>query len=125
MKKSTIFITILLIIVVVLAYLLFFKKSDNQEEKIVVAKLINVEPADDGNGSNYIPSAGYFEGRLFLSQETGEDYEIFVCSEDWSWVELDSCYEVNLDDVNANVESHKFSAELSGCYVGALAKTTC
>jgi len=93
----------------------------------MLAKLVNIEPASDGiTGSNYISSAGYFEGRLYLNnQDTGEEYNLFVCTKDWSWVKEGMCYNLNLDDINTNIESHKFSSELSGCYVGILDSSSC
>lgn len=90
------------------------------EPKFVTAKLISI------TGGDFVPSAGYYEGKLILSDiTTGKEYPIFACSESWNWVKESSCYKLNPEEVNENVEQHKFSAELSGCYVGSLEEVSC
>jgi len=90
------------------------------EPEFVTAKLISII------GGDFVPSAGYYEGKLVLSDiTTGKKYPIFVCSKSWDWVKEGSCYKFNLDEVNENIEQHKFSAELSGCYVGTLEQVSC
>ncbi|MCX8193865.1 MAG: hypothetical protein N3G19_00660 [Candidatus Pacearchaeota archaeon] len=52
--------------------------------------------------------------------KTKEEYLIFACSREWNWVKLNSCYVFNFTEVKENIERHKMSMELSGCYVGTL-----
>jgi len=86
----------------------------------VVARLISIE------GGSFVDAAGYYEGTLKLKEiKTDKEYSIFVCTKDWSWVELNSCYNFNLSEIENNIESHKYSAELGGCYVGKLEKVNC
>ena len=90
------------------------------ENDIITAKLVNVE------GGEYVESAELYEGTLtFEDIYTQKEHEIFVCTEDWSWVVEGNCYILNLPEINENIEQHRFSAELSGCYVGKLTETTC
>ncbi len=90
------------------------------EPKFVTAKLISI------TGGDFVPSAGYYEGRLILSDiATREEYSIFACSKSLNWVKEDSCYKFSPDEVNENIEQHKYSAELNGCYVGTLEQVTC
>ena len=86
--------------------------------EFVTAKLISI--------TNFTPCGSYYEGTLILSDTaTGEKYSIFVCSKSWDWVKKGSCYKFSPDDINENVEHHKYSAELSGCYVGTLEQVSC
>ena len=90
------------------------------ESEFVIARLINVV------GGDFVESAGYYEGMLTLKDvDSNEEYSIFACAEDWSWVEENSCYKFSPSEVEENVESHKMSAQLSGCYVGTLEKADC
>ncbi len=87
---------------------------------LVKAKLVNL------TGGEYIPSAGYYEGRLDLTDTaTGKVYPIFVCSRNWDWVKNDSCYEFSPEVVDANIDLHQYSMELSGCFVGNLNPVAC
>ncbi len=98
-------------------------KTQNQttpKSEFVTAKLISI------TGGDFVPSANYYEGELNLSNTvTGKKYSIFVCSTSWDWVKQNSSYKFNPDEVNKNIESHKYSAELSGCYVGSLEEVNC
>lgn len=68
----------------------------------------------------FVESAGYYEGTPeFEDIETAEPCTYFVCTEAWSWVKLESYYIFNVTEVESNIESHTFSAELNGCYAGA------
>jgi hypothetical protein len=88
--------------------------------EIVVAKIVNI------TGGDFVPSADYYEGLLKLQDiKISEIYSIFLCTKNWSPIKMNSCYQFNISEVNENIESHKFSAELSGCYVGTLALANC
>jgi len=90
------------------------------KSEFVIAKLISI------TNSGFVPSANYYEGQLILSNTiTKEEYSIFACSTSWDWVKQDSCYKFNPDEVNKNIDGHKMSAELSGCYVGSLEEVSC
>ena len=90
------------------------------EPKIVTAKLSSI------TGGDFVASAGYYEGKLILSDiQNGTAYSIFACSKNWGWVKENSCYKFNPEEVNTNIEQHKFSSELSGCYVGSLEEVNC
>ncbi len=96
------------------------KEDEFEDQEEFTAKLISI------TGGDFVPSAGYYEGKLILSDiTTGKEYPIFACSESWNWVKESSCYKLNPEEVNENVEQHKFSAELSGCYVGSLEEVSC
>ena len=113
MKKGVLIaiICILIIIAFFVIYSLIFG------EKFSNYKLINIE------GGDFVESAGYYEGNLYFQNlETGEEYSIFTCSESWDWVVKEDCYSINKADVEKNIEEHKFSSALSGCYVGTLNK---
>lgn len=91
-----------------------------QKQELVTAKLIKI------TGGNFVPSAGYYEGRLLLSDTaTNKEYSIFACSQSWDWVKESACYKFNPAEVNKNIEQHRRSAELSGCYVGSLDEVSC
>jgi hypothetical protein len=93
---------------------------EDKENKTISARLVSV------SGGYWVPSAGYYEGELNLTDtSTGNHYIIFVCSKDWSWVRNSSCYELNPREVSENVKLHIYSAELSGCYVGKLNIASC
>ena len=90
------------------------------KSEFVTAKLVSVE------GGVFVPSAGYYEGELTLSDvRTGKEYSIFVCSKSWDWVKENACYRFSPIEVNKNIEQHKLSSELSGCYVGSLDEVNC
>ncbi|HDI03088.1 MAG TPA: hypothetical protein ENF67_00930 [Candidatus Pacearchaeota archaeon] len=90
------------------------------EPEFVKAKLIKVI------NSSFDRYAGYYEGKLILLDiKTGKKYSIFVCSKSWDWVKENSCYKFSPKEVNENIEKHKYSAELSGCYVGTLEEISC
>jgi len=99
------------------------QQDDNpstNEPKVVTAKLMLVE------GGNFSSFSNYYEGRLtLLNTITGESYSIFTCSDSWDWVKKDSCYRFDINGVNKKIESNKYSAELSGCYVGSLEEVSC
>lgn len=85
------------------------------KQDFVIAKLVSV------TGGDFVESGGYYEGMLKLGDtKTNEEYSIFACSKDWSWVEEGNCYKFSPFAVNKNIEQHKYSTELSGCYVGLL-----
>ncbi len=87
---------------------------------IITANLTNI------TGGDYVESAGLYEGTLvFEDIETSETYSYFVCTENWSWVKLYSCYKLNLEEIQQNIDNHMHSAELSGCYVGTIEETSC
>jgi len=93
----------------------------NQGQKeVVTAKLTSV------TGGNLSQSAGYYEGSLvFQDISNMTEYNMFLCTGNWSVVKLNSCYNLNLTEIAQNVENHKFSSELSGCYVGTLTEVSC
>ena len=89
------------------------------------ARIINVTGGDFNNASNY------YEGTLFYDC-IGQNCKIyimepsiFVCTENWSWVKVGSCYEINDLEVQRNIQAHKYSAELSGCYIGSFEEVNC
>jgi hypothetical protein len=89
------------------------------------AKINNV------TGGDFVPSANYYEGTLFyncIGQNCKiyiSEPSIFVCTGNWSWVKIGSCYEINDLEVQRNIQNHKYSMELSGCYVGSLKEVNC
>jgi len=86
----------------------------------IIAKLTGTD------GGSFVESAGFYEGMLQLTDiKTNNRYIVSTCTQDWSWVKIDSCYKLNLKEINTNMESHKYSAELSGCYVGRLESVEC
>jgi len=88
--------------------------------EFVTAKLTSVK------GGDFVSSADYYEGELILTNIiTGKEYSLFVCSKSWNWVKEGSCYKFSPAEVNENIEQHKYSAELSGCYVGTLEQVSC
>lgn len=96
------------------------QSNSSNTPEFITAKLINI------TGGDFTPSAQYYEGRLILSYRiTGKQITIFVCSESWDWVKQDSCYRFDPNKVNENIEQHKYSAELSGCYIGSLEEVAC
>jgi len=88
--------------------------------EIVIARL------DSFTGGDFVPSAGYYEGQLELSDTTtNEKHSIFACSKSWDWVKKGHCYRFSPEEVNENIKQRMFSAELSGCYVGSLEEVKC
>lgn len=95
-------------------------QPDQAEQMSIVAQLTNAE------GGEFVPAAGYYEGRLVLSdKETGREYFIFACSKSWDWVQKGSCYTFNPAEIRQNENQHQYSMELSGCYVGKLEQVSC
>jgi len=87
---------------------------------VVTAKLISVL------GGDFVPSANYYEGSLvFQDTANMSQYNMFLCTTDWKVVKLNSCYSLNLTEMAQNIESHRMSMELSGCYVGTLTEVSC
>ncbi len=87
---------------------------------IVKAKLINV------TGGEIVYSTGKYEGNLTLIDSLANNkYKIFVCTKNWSWIKVGSCYSFNYSNIEENVYNHIFDGELSGCYVGELNKSLC
>lgn len=90
------------------------------KNEIIIARLINITDAA------FSDSSGYYEGRLKLKDiKTNEERWISPCAKDWSWVKEGACYRFNSTEVKRNVESHRYSAELGGCYVGTLEQINC
>lgn len=95
-------------------------KENYFNNDFVTAKLVNI------SGGNLSRAAGLYEGKLTLVDvNMGEEYSIFTCIDSWDWVKLNSCYFFNNSLVKANIENHKYSMELSGCYVGTLNEVNC
>ena len=125
-KDLIISLTVIILIVAVVLACIFYtnsltKKQGESKADIVVAKLTNFE--DFG----FVQSAGMYEGRLTLIDvNNNTQYIIGPCTQDkLDWVVNDSCYRFNITEVNNNIESHRMSMELSGCYVGTLARVSC
>lgn len=94
--------------------------QNTSKSEFVTAKLINI------SGGAFVSLANYYEGKLILSNTiTGEKYSIPTCSTTWDWVKQNSCYKLNPNEINENLDKHKMSAELSGCYVGSLEEVNC
>ena len=92
----------------------------NTDSEPVTAKLVSII------GGNFVASAGYYEGKLTLSDtKDGKEYSIPACSKNWDWVKEGSCYQFSPAEVNKNIDQHKYSAELSGCYIGILTQVEC
>jgi hypothetical protein len=119
-KKNPRFFLTILVLVTILVVIGFCFHKINFQENIIIVKLVNA------TSWGYVESAGYYGGILdFVDIKTSKNYSINPCSKDWSWVKEGSCYEINLREVNQNIESHKYSMMLSGCYVGTLNQTSC
>ena len=121
MMKS---VYILLMFTVILLSLLVIGAGCVQQEQtkreVITAKLISL------TGGDLVSSANYYEGSLvFQDTMNMSQYNLFLCTTDWSVVKLMSCYELNLTEVAQNIESHRMSSELSGCYVGTIQKVNC
>ncbi|MCK4589889.1 MAG: hypothetical protein KAT77_05565 [Nanoarchaeota archaeon] len=104
------------------------KEEEEEEEEMpefeitegITVKLVEI------SGGGFVEAAGYYEGTLKLrGVGDDEEYTIFACSKSWDWVKQDGCYKFDKSEVDKNVDNHKFSAELSGCFVGRLAETSC
>ena len=93
--------------------------TQEPESKIVTARL------DQVTGGDFVPSAGYYEGELELTDTKGKAYSIFACSKSWDWVKKGHCYRFDPEEINENIKQRMFSAELSGCYVGNLEEVEC
>ncbi len=113
---------VVLLILILVSSAACISEEPKPKEEFVIAKLISIGPP---NGE-FIQSAGLYEGELELENiETSETYSYFVCTYDWSWVKLESCYKFDPVEVQQNIDDHKFSAELSGCYVGTFEEISC
>ncbi|VVB76075.1 Uncharacterised protein [uncultured archaeon] len=111
------------IIFVIVGYAVLI--SDNSSSNgLVTAKLVDIQKSADTNG--YVQSAGYYEGTLTLVNiQTQKEYSFFACSKDWNWVNESACYTFSPAEVSKNIESHIYSSELSGCFVGELDQVPC
>ena len=128
MKKALVFCILILIIALGIYFYTENKKVETQSNRDTIVKLTKIAPAadNDNNGSNFVKSAGYYEGELVLQDKySGKEYTLFACSKTWDWVKLANCYKFNEANFKANVESHIYSMELSGCYVGTLEPISC
>ena len=125
MKKINLVLILLLVIFIIGCSKQTYTQNSNniqEQNQDVVAKLTNIERAT-GNVEQF---SGYYEGKLSLQDvNSGKIYSIFACSKDWSWVKQDYCYKFNPSEVDNNVQSHMYSAELSGCYIGTLQQVNC
>ena len=119
MKMKNFYIFLILVTIVFLISGAGCTKQPTQPTSII-ANLTNI------TGGNYVESAGLYEGNLvFENIESSETHSYFVCTKNWSWVKLHSCYKLNLEEIQQNIDSHMQSAELSGCYVGTIEEVSC
>lgn len=118
--KEKYWIVVIVAILIILVIAIKQQINISTEPEFVIARLIKVV------NSSFDRYAGYYEGKLILLDiTTGKKYSIFVCSKSWEWVKENSCYRFSPKEVNENIEQHKYSAKLSGCYVGTLEKVSC
>jgi len=114
---------ILLIFAVILLSLLVIGagcSNPGVQSDVVKMRLVGI------TGGNFSESNGYYTGVLtFMNVVQGTGYPMVLCTTDWSVVKLMSCYSLNLTEIAQNVESHRMSSELSGCYVGTIQKVNC
>ncbi len=123
MKKNVIWIGVILVVLIIVFLFIFVGQKLQvwgNSNDLLKYKLITIE------GGNFVDSANLYEGNLiFENVENKESYFVFVCSDDWLWVQLNACYKINVNEVERNIKEHKYSAELSGCFVGNLQKVDC
>ncbi len=121
MTKPEYFIGVLLLLVGAVIISGCIQTTSKQTSSTnITAKLVNVTHAE------FVQSAGYYEGELVLVDvKTGKNYSVPACSKSWGWVKLGACYEFDPNEVNQSIGERKYSAELSGCYVGTLKQVAC
>lgn len=107
-------------IIIVIVLLLIYSQKQTNYSSNRISKLVNV------TGGGFVESAKYYEGELkFVDTKNNGEYSIFLCTKDWSWIKEGYCYKLNLSEIEENVNNHKYSMELSGCYVGILQQVAC
>ena len=95
-------------------------------EKDVTARLVSIEPSVNSTGGNFDPFSNTYQSKLNLVNiDSNKEYSIYVCKEEWDWVEKGACYHFDYTEVKKNIESYLRSMALSGCYVGVLEKVDC
>jgi len=119
--KKIFLILILSSLVLIVGCMPLQNLNEDSTSSVIIGKLVS----DDGK-NNFVESAGYYEGNIVLKDViTGKDYSTFVCSQKRNWSKEGDCYEFNLEDVQENIDLHKYSAELSGCYIGEFKQIKC
>lgn len=115
-KYSKTILGVVIILLVIGSGIYFYSNSSLDS----VVRLTNITSV------NLVESAGIYEGLLiFTDIKTGKETPLFICSKSWDFVKADNCYIWNDKNIQKNIDSHKYSAELSGCYVGELKVTSC
>ena len=119
MKKGVIVGVIVLIIIISIG-VYYLTRPVIEADDFRIVKLVGIE------GGNFVDSVGYYEGTLnFVDVIDNRDYSIFACSKSWDWVKEGNCYKYDITAIKNNVESQRYSMELSGCYVGTLTEVSC